>query len=301
MRFKGFLRHIVRKDRELHEWVMGHFPRPLRAIDWFLEWLFAVVTHAAFAIIVAFLLVVLVATNVINVIVAASIAGAWLVALIWIARSKSLKNLTILSRWVLVSVIGIVLGLAGSALGDWALKQYNRQKTSEQSPDNKRQLGPKIQVKTLHDLFVSDCEHTRMFSKKLLAINGNRYDVEYSICGDFQSKSFYLSFFLPNSNSTLPVCHYLPTTYKEVVSDILNGNIKTLMQGMIHQAPGERPETWTELKPSGRVFVYSETNLLQSAINTLTKEYEKEGLSPQFRSRDYEILRNSPLYDGQHY
>ena len=134
MCFKGFLRYIVRKDQELHGWVMGHFPRALPAFDSFLEWLFSLVTNAAFAIIVAFLLVVLVATNVINVIVAVSIAGAWSVALIWIARSKSLKSLTILSRWVLVSAIGGVLGLVGSAFGDWALKQYKQQKISEQSP-----------------------------------------------------------------------------------------------------------------------------------------------------------------------
>jgi hypothetical protein len=156
---------------------------------------------------------------------------------------------------------------------------------------------PKPAIKTLHDLFLSDCPHTQMFSTYILTATNGTYEIEYSVCGDFQSKSLYLTFFLPKSDSTLPACRYLPTAYR----DILGGKIKLLMRGMIHQAPGERPENWEELKASGRIFVYSETNLLQSDIESLTKEYEKEGLSPQFRSRDYEILRNSPLYDGQHY
>jgi hypothetical protein len=169
-------------------------------------------------------------------------------------------------------------------------------------PNDKKDPLPSVtpgppKIKTLHDLFVSDCSHTQMLSTyTLLAANGS-YEIEYSVCGDFQTKSLYFSFFLPKSDYTLPACRYLPNAYK----DILDGKIKLLMRGMIHQAPGERPENWNELKASGRIFVYSETNLLQSEIEALTKEYEKNELSPQFRSRDYEIMRNSPLYDGRHY
>ena len=133
MPLKNAFHYIVNKDRELHEWITGRLPRALPAIDSFLELLFSVVTNGAFSVIVAFLLVVLAATNVINKIVAVSIAGAWLVALVWIARSKSLKSLTILSRWVLVSGIGIVLGVAGNDFGSWAMKQYNQQKLSERN------------------------------------------------------------------------------------------------------------------------------------------------------------------------
>jgi hypothetical protein len=152
---RGFLRRITEKDQELHNWVMGHFPKALPAIDWSLERLFSLVTHPAFGIIVAFMLVALVATNVINVIVAASIGGAWFVALIWIARSNALRGLTILSRWLLVSAIGIFLGFAGNRFGNWASNQYNQQKLSEQGHQPAKQNAyvsiDKIEVGLLHN------------------------------------------------------------------------------------------------------------------------------------------------------
>jgi hypothetical protein len=114
------------------------------------------------------------------------------------------------------------------------------------------------------------------------------------VCGDFETKSLYFSFFLPKSDHTFIACKKLPNAYK----DIIGGNIRSLMQGMIHQAPGEKAESWDELKPSGRVYVYHETKMLPDKINELTEEYKKDGLSPLFRGHDYEIMRNSPLYDG---
>jgi hypothetical protein len=151
MRFKVSFQYVIKKDRELHDWFKGHFPGALPAVDGFLEWLFSVVTHPAFGLIVALLLVTLVATNVINLIVATSIAGVWIVALIWIARSKLLKSLTILSRWILVSVIGFVLGLAGNDFGTWVLRQYNQHKASEDHP---------IISMYFYEVHVDDASHT---------------------------------------------------------------------------------------------------------------------------------------------
>ena len=67
---------------------------------------------------------------------------------------------------------------------------------------------------------------------------------------------------------------------------------------MVYNPPGERAERYDELTFSGRVYIYHETNLLPDRIDTLLEIYHKNGLSPQFRSRDYEMIRNSPLYKG---
>lgn len=70
-----------------------------------------------------------------------------------------------------------------------------------------------------------------------------------------------------------------------------------LFTGVTHQTPAETPETWADLKPSGRSFVYYEGIALTPAqVKQLTEDYKKEGLSPQFRGRDYVIAKNSPLY-----
>jgi hypothetical protein len=158
--------------------------------------------------------------------------------------------------------------------------------------------APKVQ--SLHELFVTDCGKTHILGSYTLqgnTANGQRasYGIEYIVCGDFETKTLYVSFFLPRSDATLLACRYLPNAYDQ----ILAGNLTSLLPGITHKLPGERSETWAELKPSGRVYVYHETPLLDSELAELTTQYEQRGLSPQFRSKDYEILRNSPLYDGK--
>jgi len=205
----------------------------------------------------------------------------WTIGFHWLTRT-------------LLAVLGIVFLAAISYKP--IHKQYSddlKQDTSEPQPKKSETL----KIKTIHDLFVSDCSHTQMLGTYTFTPVGVVYPIEYSVCGDFQTKSLYLSFFLPKSDYTLPACKYLPSAYAQ----ILNGKIKLLMQGMTHQAPGEKGETWADLRPSGRVFVYHETLLLPADIEDLALEYKKAELSPQFRGRDYEIMKNSPLYDGQHY
>ena len=150
-----------------------------------------------------------------------------------------------------------------------------------------------IITKTLHDLFLADYDKTKMLGEYHLVKRGKVvYTVEYIILCDFDSKTKYLSLFLPKSDYTFAACQFLLTKY----DDILEGNIKSLMEGMVVQFPGELPETFDALKFSGRIYIYHETYLLPNRIDSLMKEYKKKNLSPQFRGRDYLIMKNSPLY-----
>lgn len=150
------------------------------------------------------------------------------------------------------------------------------------------------ETKSLRDLFLTDFENTSMRGTYHLTSNSKTvYTVEYIIWCDFDSKTKYLSLFLPDSDYTYNASLYLINQYE----DILDGNIRKLMEGMIRQAPGEKPESFHELAFSGRIYMYHERYLLPDRIQTLTEKYKMANLSPMFRGRDYLIMKNSPLYD----
>lgn len=172
-----------------------------------------------------------------------------------------------------------------------------KKKPSDESILHESQSGessPKeITTKTLHDLFLNDFDRTKMLGEYHLTKKDEVvYTVEYLIWCDFDSKTKYLSLFLPKSDYTFKACQFLLTKY----DDIVDGNIRSLMEGMLVQFPGESAETFDELKFSGRIYIYHETYLIPARIESLMKEYQDRNLSPQFRGRDYLIMKNSPLY-----
>lgn len=149
-------------------------------------------------------------------------------------------------------------------------------------------------TKTLRELFLTDFNKTHMLAEYHLMSNKKvAYTVEYIIWGDFDTKTLFYSIFFPKSDYTFDACRFLIPKYKE----LLSGNIRSLMKGIIHQAPGSKAESWDELSFSGRIYIYHETRLLPDRIQTLMEEYRKADLHPQFRGRDYLIMKNSPLYE----
>lgn len=152
-------------------------------------------------------------------------------------------------------------------------------------------------TKTLYELFLNDFSGDHLLSeyefnkdKKIL------YKVQYIIWADWDSKSSFYSIFFPKSDYTFEACKFIIPRYKILIKDQALNN---LFKAIINTPPGNKSTSWDELTFSGRVYIYHETFLLPARIETLTEEYEKEGLSPQFRGRDYLIMKNSPLYDQQ--
>lgn len=129
---------VTEMDAALHAAIMRAFPRAIPVFDRLLESAFGVVTHAAFALIAALLLGVLMVTGVIKAIVFWSISFAWVVALLWIARAERVRKLTVMFRLIFVGAIAAALAMAGNGFGHWALDAYNRQKAAEHSeqPNN---------------------------------------------------------------------------------------------------------------------------------------------------------------------
>jgi hypothetical protein len=110
-------------DQSVHSWITRRFPRIMFTIDRILEKLFEGFGHGAFGVFAALLLVVLVATNVISIIVGVSLIGAWFIATVWLARVRLIKSFTVISRWLIVLVGGILFAFAANSFGKWALLQ----------------------------------------------------------------------------------------------------------------------------------------------------------------------------------
>jgi hypothetical protein len=197
---------------------------------------------------------------------------------------------SLLLWWV---IIGIFKARAGSTA---ATAEASSTPTPPSPTPTPASSSPTI--KTLHDLYMADCKPAEGFQlrgTRMLTENDKpAYEVEYFICADLISRSKYIHFFLPDSDYTFSACKFLPSVYRDIMEKD-SGMLPSIYQ----QRPGEREESAADLKDSGRVFVYHESYLLPSRIDELTQEYKKVGLSPQFRGRDYLILRNSPLYESR--
>jgi len=118
---------LRRIDNNLHNWLLLRFPKQLSIIDKISDQLFKIITNPAFALIITFLLVVLVVTNVVNIIIAISIGCAWLIAIVWISRSEFIRKVHLPIRLIFLIIIGFILAFGGSYFGNWTLTQYRQQ------------------------------------------------------------------------------------------------------------------------------------------------------------------------------
>jgi hypothetical protein len=119
----GLFRRLSKWDRAMHQYFVVRYPKVTKSVDRRLEKLFKMGTSPALALIVALLLAVLVLSDKISLIAGICLGLAWLVALVWMARSESIKRLSIVSRILATTLCGLVLGVAASAFGTWAISR----------------------------------------------------------------------------------------------------------------------------------------------------------------------------------
>lgn len=121
-RIRVIARNILALDTRVHSVVASRFPRTFRVLDWILENFLAFVSHPAFALIAALVLVPLVDSGKISLVNAFCAWGAWVIAVIWISRT--VKFLPILSRFVVVFGLAAILAVGSSALVRWSARAY---------------------------------------------------------------------------------------------------------------------------------------------------------------------------------
>lgn len=142
-------------------------------------------------------------------------------------------------------------------------------------------------IKSLHDFFLNDFNYiggAMLGANYHIEISKDEiYKLQYIIVCDPFTKSMFFSVYLPESQHTFTVIRLLATEYNK----ILEMNI---------QPPDETNKTFGKLVFTRRVYIYHETYLLPKRIEVILEEYRKEGLAVEFRGREYEIIKNSPLY-----
>ena len=183
MEIGRFLRRLSNEDKAIHAYFVERFPRATQIFDGFMEWLFNVISHGAFALIVALMLVVLVITDKISLLVGICIGGAWLVAFVWIARAKRIGGLTILTRTIVVSAVGISLAVIAIEIGTWAMNSYVASKAPKPEADNPNDLTGSIRLPpsgepldsifTLSNLGKADIPTHRLLCRINLAVYEN--------------------------------------------------------------------------------------------------------------------------------
>jgi len=219
----------------------------------------------------------------------------------WLISFNASEGERILFGLIMFGMIGVlwveswrwVYRKEASLLATQATENVSKTEKSDSPPfSNHPEHNNPVQYKSLHDLFMADFPQTHIHHT-LSPDSDKSYVIEYNVWGDFDTKTAFFSFYLPKYDYTFEICESLIPIYK----NILNGKIRGLLEGMIYHRPGDREESWAELVFAGRIYIYHETHMLREKIDTLVAAYKKEGLSPQFRSKDYLIMRNSPLYE----
>jgi hypothetical protein len=134
--------HISTKDQAARAWVAGRFPKLLSFVDAILGSALKIISDNKFNLIVALVWVVLSMTGSVSIIVALSIAAAWLIAVLWVARADAVRKLTIPARFLLVLVVAASLAIAGLRFGNWALSTYRMQHQSKQQAPHQPSQTP---------------------------------------------------------------------------------------------------------------------------------------------------------------
>jgi|GEM_PF-1092433 len=145
--------------------------------------------------------------------------------------------------------------------------------------------------KTLYDLFLEDFPHQLKLRRTSdIIIEGKPvYQIEYRLVLDFDSKTKFLSVYLPSSSYMRAACEYLPRAYRALLDTRPSG-----IAEMEAHWPGERATELKDLRFSGRIYVYHEDALLASELETLTALYKSKGLDVRFRGDTYTYVRNHP-------
>jgi hypothetical protein len=166
-----------------------------------------------------------------------------------------------------------------------------------------------IEPPTVHELFQHDfkflssdgtAETEKRDQNGLL----NRTNLEYKIWYDVDSKSRFISIYIPHYIDLYGTLQVLPDSIK----GMLDGPISTITlpdrpadktrvtviasNGVASRIEVKNPGDYSSVNPNdlmftGRIFIYFVDDLSLPQLGDLERAYNEKGLSPQFRSQDY--------------
>ncbi len=120
----AFWRGTVLFFDRLHSRILAKYPRLLIAVDWLLEFLYALFASPITALVVSLLLVPFVISGSIPIIIFCSVTMAWFLCVIAVARAKPVKQLSIIPRFAMVGIIALLMFGASKWYIRWSLVNY---------------------------------------------------------------------------------------------------------------------------------------------------------------------------------
>ncbi len=174
--------------------------------------------------------------------------------------------------WVIWIVFGLSLGISSL---------FVRPETKTTVESTKKQ-SIAHSTKTLLDLFKNDFNNLLRAGQDLNLTNKDigQITIKSQTYLDFTSQTIFIGFYIPDTPQTYAICVYLSNNYKTA----LDLTKKVMVE---QSATGMQPVNTSELKFSGRVFLYHETPLLEEQRRELFSLYKSKGLAPQFRDYQY--------------
>ncbi len=140
----------------------------------------------------------------------------------------------------------------------------------------------KIEDITLLYLFENDFNNLLRAGEDrfLSGKEGSQTIIKSKIYLDFETQTEFVGFYIPSVPETFDICTHLAENYKTA----LELTKKVMVES---SSIGLQPVNTSELKFSGRVFIYHEYPLLEAQKRELFTLYKKHDLSPQFRGTTY--------------
>ena len=128
----------------------------------------------------------------------------------------------------------------------------------------------------------------RVFTVGPAQENQHDYEIEFRLHCDFESRTKFLSFYLPSS--TFPNGKYISKVVAEQAHEITS----ELIKGMIVEGSryNDRMTAINDLKFTGRVYIYHDAYLSANEIDELRNFYKQRSLDPVFRGSNYLIKRS---------
>lgn len=139
---------------------------------------------------------------------------------------------------------------------------------------------------TLREYFDTDFQKVLNVADKLTISKATyKIDIRIRVHQDFDSNTKYLSFYIPKSADSF-----------QVLTDLINNLDKILAigDGVEVQCglPGEKQISSKDLLFSGKIFVYSESEIENGQLENLQTEAKQKGLYIQFRGQQFATKRS---------
>lgn len=147
---------------------------------------------------------------------------------------------------------------------------------------------------TLRDLYMVDFPMLGLGKRCTITTNDNKLaDIEGYLHMDFIARSRFMSFYVPKSDAAFETCAVIIQIHQE----LLTGLEKDFV--FEDQPLSEMSDRSTNLKFSGRIYIYHETDFSLQQQSALDEYASKKGLSIRLRDDAYRRKRIALAQIGQ--